>query len=198
MAASSNTVPSTRGTKRNHEMMIDKDDMHLDLVKPTETNVLGLPDAPPYHIVLVKNQTLDDTVLTDDLDYVRKLSHFAWLYYNGGRTASMWITRDKTDEVYEISWCFPDGTEVPHDLHNALYRIYPRRVTKRSFTTPWLDSAGELWTLLTIRVATHLRTRLPVRRTIMFLCEEEEDEPMVILDDHAAKRFRSDNGNGAH
>lgn len=165
----------TAATKRSHHQAFESDDPRDDVVEPTATNPLGIPGAPPYQIIFVKNQQLHDVVDPEDLDYVRKLTQVAWRFYKGKRTAKMYISYDEADCAYEITWGFPGAdTEVTHDIHNILYKINPMFVKKRSWTLPYADEHNELGQTLSIRVASHRCKTFRIKETHLMLWETEE------------------------
>jgi len=180
--------------KRKHAE-IDRETYEFEPVAATPTNLLGIPNAPPYRIVLVPEKTLGDVVSNEDLPYVRKLSQIVWCHYNDKRTPNMWIVEDVTDEAYEISWQLPEETEVSHALHNTLYKVDMLRVTKKSWTTPYQDEKGELWTILSIRVAMRRRRTAVITKTLLFLIETEDAVVITrdeAADDRGSKRPRLD------
>lgn len=197
-SATATTAVPAATQKRRHEQAFDDIPLIDELAPVTATNQLGIPNAPPYSIRLVPNATFDDVVSAPDLDYVRKVVQVALKHYTSPKTANVYITFDGNDNAYEITISFPGSMPIDHDMFNCMYRINPMLVTKKPWTLPSLDGNMEIFSNVSIRVASHRRKTLKIVNTHLMMWETEET--ILVTNEEVfgppGKRQRQESKNG--
>lgn len=187
--------PQDRNIKRK------RDDMEKqELVEPREDNPMGIPDAPPHNIIVIKGKTLADVVDEKDMDNMRKYVQVFLSYHTSKKTVKFYCTYDEVDKAYELQTEYPADVDISTQMYNDIVRTHSMILKAKPWSNPAVDSEGNPFSIVRVRIASHKCKFLPIKKTTLMIVEQEEDEEPIYIHSDAsfareAKRIKTDHPN---
>lgn len=148
------------------------------MARITETNPLGIANAPPYSLTLSPGLRVADLVQRNDFETLAKIAETMIFNYTFEHTIPLQLSYDAVDRTYQLNITLPMDAVVDLRFLSTLYKVRSMFVTQK----PWAElaqvpdpEAGELKTVqnVAICVASYQRSNVIIEDVLLMQYESD-------------------------